>query len=194
MIDRYVLGLDLSLTSTGVAMVHECGEVYTTAVKSPSPKGPQSIAQKATRMQRIQQEALGWAFDGWDSAVVEACAMAVIESPSPGSIGGQPHERGGLWWRFATELTEAGITVATVAPKTREVYATGHGKGKGAAGKRAVFDAVIDAYGHLVELGSNDEADAVILAAMGARQMGWPVDDPLPAEKLRAMASAKWPA
>ncbi|GMA22268.1 hypothetical protein GCM10025864_44320 [Luteimicrobium album] len=43
-----------------------------------------------------------------------------------------------------------------------------------------------------VDITGNDEADALILAAMGARHLGHPIDD-VPATHLAAMNGGQWP-
>jgi crossover junction endodeoxyribonuclease RuvC len=43
-------------------------------------------------------------------------------------------------------------------------------------------------------LRGNDEADALVLAAMGSRHLGQPLEGSLPAAHLGAMAGAKWPS
>ena len=68
-----------------------------------------------------------------------------------------------------------------VPPKTRAKYATGNG----GADKRAVLAAVRAAYPQFT-IRNDNEADAVVLAAIGARSLGHPIDD-LPASHLAAL-------
>jgi hypothetical protein len=44
-----------------------------------------------------------------------------------------------------------------------------------------------------VDITGNDIADALVLAAMGARQLGTPIETSLPAVHLTAMTKISWP-
>jgi hypothetical protein len=68
-------------------------------------------------------------------------------------------------------------------------YATG----KGMIAKDAVLAAVVRRYVG-IDVTCNDEADALILAAMGARHLGQPIEDSLPLTHLAAMDNVHWPA
>lgn len=193
-----VVGLDLSLTCTGLALIGPSGlddyeqSVYTHRVKS-SGKKDAPAQQTALRIEAMARQILTWIFleQGENEWVPD---LAVIESPSFGSNGGAAHERGGLWWWIAGELASAGVAIATVAPKTRAIYGVGHGSGSGTAGKREVKEATQSRYGHLCEIPDDNVADAVLLAAMGARHLHRPIDEGLvPTSHLRAMESSKWP-
>lgn len=177
-----IVGLDLSLTSTGVALIAG-NDISTYRVRSKGSKDA-SIADTALRLDTIAQFVIGWATDEWSLGL----DLAVIEAPSFGSRNGSQHERGGLWWKVAGILWEMDVPIATVAPTTRAKYATGSGK----ADKDEVLAAAIKRY-PAAEITGNDVADAVVLAAMGARHLGVPVEDSLPAKSLEAMATAKWP-
>jgi Holliday junction resolvasome RuvABC endonuclease subunit len=76
---------------------------------------------------------------------------------------------------------------ALVAPPTRAIYAAGK-----AASKDTVMLAVERRYGHLIEVGNNDEADALVLLAMACHHYGKPLAD-VPASHARALTSVKWP-
>lgn len=178
-----IIGLDLSLTSTGVAVVNHSPTFGTTAaVDSIQSKGKATatLTDRSTRLRGL----VGKITDHARNA-----DLIVIEGPSFGQArqGGQ-HDRAGLWWLTVARLTGLGLTVVEVAPATRAKYATG----KGNAGKDAVLAAVVRRYAD-VDVTGNDEADALVLAAMGARWAGHPIDDPLPALQLAAMAKPQWP-
>lgn len=178
-----IAGLDLSLTSTGIAVIYGNGTIGTHRIQSKGKKGA-SIAGTAQRIEGIVQSAIGLVADEGRLA----CTLAVIEAPSYGSTMGSQHERGGLWWSVAIALERMGVPIATVSPQGRAKYATG----KGNAGKDEVLAAVIKRYTE-ADVAGNDIADAVVLAAMGARHLGMPVDD-VPMKNLEAMAGAKWPS
>jgi crossover junction endodeoxyribonuclease RuvC len=117
--------------------------------------------------------------------------IVVIESPAYGSVTGHMHDRSGLWWLVCARLTANGIPVVEVTPQQLKMYALGKGGGAG-TGKDAVLASVIRRY-PTVDITSNDTADALVLAAMGARHLGHPIESDLPALHLRAMAKLAWP-
>ena len=76
-----------------------------------------------------------------------------------------------------------------MTPTARAKYGTG----KGNAAKDAVLAAVIRRY-PAVDVTGNDEADALILAAMGARHLGIPLElSPVPGPCLDALLKVRWP-
>lgn len=190
-----VVGLDLSLTCTGMARLWVDVPCFETGRAKSTGKKSATVEQTALRISSLACDINSFVFDGYDDDAIHDTKLAVIESPSFGSVGGAAHERGGLWWRVASELAELCIPIATVAPKTREKYAMGVAKGKGAEGKKAVKLAVQARYGHLADIPDDNVADAVVLAAMGARWLRRPIDNALglPEGSLGAMRSAKWP-
>lgn len=178
-----VAGLDLSLTSTGIARVEVSGvgaRVWDVTRLKSAGKADATLAQRRTRLDHLASD------------LVQAVGMAdlvVVEGPSFGQArqGGQ-HDRAGLWWLVVDRLHEIGCPVAEVTPNGRAKYGTG----KGNAGKDDVLTATIRRYPDVVFSG-NDEADAVLLAAMGARNLGWPIEASLPAAHLAAMDAVRWP-
>jgi crossover junction endodeoxyribonuclease RuvC len=176
-----VVGVDLSLTSTGLADSHGATDRYRTKpTKSPG------LLDDLGRIERITHAVSMFSVfgpDGWSAALV------VIEGPafSRGGMGGQ-HVRAGLWWAIAARLSSHDVLrLLIVPPNVRAMYATGRGN----AGKDEVLAAAIKRYPNW-DITGNDVADAVILAAIGARLLGHPVDD-LPKTHLRALAKVTLP-
>ncbi|WP_460871887.1 hypothetical protein [Nocardioides pakistanensis] len=177
---RKIVGLDLSLTSTGVAVI--VGQHAHVDRIQTKPAG-NAIADRSKRLRAIVGNIAAWCSDA---------PLVVVEGPSLGQgrqVG--THDRAGLWWLTVARLTGMGLHVVEVPPAVVKKYATGKGGGKD-AGKDQVLASVIRRYPH-VEVTGNDEADALVLAAMGARWAGHPIDDPLPALQLAAMAKPQWP-
>lgn len=172
-----VAGLDLSLTSTGVAMVNPEGAHFTDRIKSKDQAGA-SLGQRQDRLRGIADNVI---------ATVTGSDLIVIEGPSYASKFGHPHDRSGLWWMVVSRLMHAGLDVIDVAPSARAKYATGAGN----AGKDAVLAAAVKRYPEW-DITGNDVADAVILAAMGCRHLGHPIDS-LPQIHLTAMTKVRWP-
>lgn len=171
-----IVGIDLSLTSTGIAVM--CADIIDVQRIRSVGRKDATVTDTAKRIDTI------------GSAVALNAAgtdLAVIEAPSFGSRNGSQHERGGLWWDVIRRLVRLGVPIATVSPQCRAKYATGRGN----AGKDEVLAAVVRRYPD-VDVTGNDVADALVLAAMGARWLGAPIDD-LPKTHLAAMDGAKWP-
>lgn len=180
-----VVGLDSSLTSYGLARLDLPGLIPDPSVRvsrltsKPPPADEVTLDTRSHRLRRLA----GGAFN--------ACAgadLVMIEGPSYASDSGAAHDRAGLWWMVVGRLTGQGYTVVEVPPSTVKVYATGNG----GAPKDQVLAAVIRRY-PAVEVSGNDEADALVLAAMGARHLGQPIEPDLPQTHLRAMKAVKWP-
>lgn len=178
-----VAGIDLSLTSTGIAVARNSRIVSVGTVKSTGRKGDDLISRHA-RLGNLADEIIG-------RVHVIRPQMVVVENPSYGSRHGSQHDRSGLWWLVVDSMLTEGYPVATVSPQGRAKYGTG----KGNASKDAVLAAVVRRYSRddmLIE--GNDVADATLLAAMGSRHMGKPVETwTVPETHLAAMAGAAWP-
>ncbi|MGW0052067.1 hypothetical protein [Nocardia nova] len=174
-----VVGLDLSLTSTGIA-VTKPGDpaIWCGTVKSAGAVGA-TWQQRYRRMTNIVGRILPAIPDG---------ALVVMEAPSYGSTTGHQHDRSGLWWMVYDLLAGTTRTVVPVPPNSRAKYGTG----KGNSGKDAVLAAAIRRYAD-VQISGNDEADAVILTAMGCRLIGKPIDDPMPKLNLEPMGKLTMP-
>lgn len=187
-----VVGLDLSLTSTGWARIvtnprlhglsERVGGVEVGRINS-NGRADASLTERRARI-----------FGLADTISTEACrwgpTLVVVEAPS---LGQKPQrgdfDRHGLWWATVSDITPRYAPVVEVSPSCLKKYATG----KGNAGKDAVLAAVVRRYPD-VEITGNDEADALILAAMGARHLGEPIETSLPAVNLAAMDKIAWPA
>lgn len=164
-----VIGLDLSLTSTGVA-----GVDWAEALK-PRHKGHRRLSWLRSEI--------------WDRT--KNADLVVVEGPAygRGSQAGH-HELSGLWWMITHDLWRRDLPYAVCPPKVRAMYATGSGN----AGKGEVRDGVRRHFGVECDGASRyDKADAVTMAVLGAHWLGYPVAD-LPASHTRALGSVAWPA
>lgn len=164
-----VVGIDPSLTSTGVAISGTPVQVERIQSKGSTDSAwPDRFARISSIAHRIVTD-------------IPDGALAVMEAPSYGSVGGAAHDRTGLWW-FTYRLLEAkGCRIVPVAPSQRSKYATGSGR----AQKDHVLAAAVKRYPD-IDITGNDVADAVILMAMGCRLAGRPIDD-VPATHLAAL-------
>lgn len=174
-----VAGLDLSLTGTGLA-------TSTGIVGRIGNKGRKDATWPQREM-RIRGLAL--TIGRWVEQLPDRPVLVVIEGPSYGSGTGQQWDRAGLWWRVLAGLVDAQLPYVVVPPSVRAVYATG----KGNATKAQVVEAVTRRWGAVwPELGSDDVADACVLAALGAQGLGEPLV-PVPQSHARAVATVAWP-
>ncbi len=174
----YILGLDLSLTGTGVCLIADGGFPVITRTTT-----VHTIKTKLTGHERLQ-----WILDM--TGIHRIPDLVVLEGPAYSRQAGQSghHERAGLWWLIAHKLWLAKIPYAVVPPNVRAKYATG----KGNSGKDEVLVSVVKRYGHLCDVADNNQADALILAAMGAHHLGAPIVD-VPKLNATALEVAKWP-
>lgn len=180
-------GLDLSLTGAGVALAWR------------DPHGQEGIQSSrhatdgttyllAPRWARISRQAV----DVMDAL----CALGrpdlvLIEGPAHNQSGGASHDRSALWWLVVGRLLNNGVEVVEVVTQHLKMYATGRGT---KVSKAEVVSEVTRRYGHLLPyLRSDDEADGIVLAALGLHRVTGVPLAPLPQTHTRALASVKWP-
>ena len=178
-----IIGIDPSLTATGAAAIDitttpngAIDGIFCETIQS-GPKG------KAHRDRLHRFLLIGIDIDGFfeESFGGEKPDLAVIEGPSYASSGSGTWERAGLWWSIISYLEGSGLPIVEVPPSVRCKYATGRGN----ASKDEVTVAAVRRYPH-APIEDNNQADAVILAAIGARLTGHPIDD-LPKTHLAAL-------
>lgn len=172
------LGLDLSLTSTGIAIAWwTAGDELSVNTNVITTAAEQSML---ARIRYISDEIRTWT-RGQPSLVV-------IEGPSHNSRGGMAHERAGLWWRVFDQLDCIDVPVAVMAPATLKKYVTGKGAGKG-TDKLAMHGAAVRRIPKFD--GGGDEADAAWLALAGADHLGAP--SLVPERHRDALKAVQWP-
>lgn len=170
-----ITGLDLSLTSTGVASIYwgmAMGQVSTARIIPPA-----KLGTGHERLQFLLEQI---------AAAAHGANYVVLEGPSYGSPNAQ-HKMGGLWWLVAHGLYRRGQPYAIVTPQQRAKYITG----KGNAGKDEVLLAAARRYPQ-VQLAGNDDADALVLAAMCADHLHNPLAV-MPEAQRAVLAKVSWP-
>lgn len=174
-----VVGIDLSLASTGVAAIQVDRHGHTISVDRIATRpGGGTLTDRANRLRHIVGQLNLW---------TAGAGLVVIEGPALRLQSGAAHERAGLWWIVAARLIANHTPVAVVPPANRAKYAAGRGN----AGKDEVLASVLRRYPQ-VPVAGHDEADALVLAAMGARWLDQPIEQ-LPLDHLAAMKGAHWP-
>lgn len=169
------LGLDLSLRSTGVASALG----WCTRIRPGGPGSPNRHMCGLERLRYIVGRVRALAVD-YDLAVIEGAAYA---------RGGQAghDELSALRWMVRDIVDRAGIPIAMVPPTTLKLWATGSGK----ASKADMIAAAVTLH-PLADVRTDDEADALHLADMGAIWLAG--SGPLPDHQQRAMRGVPWPA
>jgi crossover junction endodeoxyribonuclease RuvC len=181
-----VVGIDLSLTCTGLALppAHADAKSRTIAIKKPS---GQTTANGWPELRRLR-----WMRDQIVNEVTQLAdgphpVLAVIEGIAISRQTGQHMTRAGLWWLVVDALDLIpGVSVAVVTPTCRAKYATG----KGNAGKDVVMREVARRFPDFE--GGEDEADALVLRAMGLDHLGTPLAA-MPQTHRAALAAVDWP-
>lgn len=155
-----VVGLDPSLTATGVASTSG----QTRLLRPGKRRGPE-------RLVWIRENIL---------SLVSGAELVVVEGYSYGSQHSHAHALGELGGVVRVALFEAGIPYLDIPPSTLKKYATGKGNAK----KELVL---VEAVKRLDYPGANDnEADALWLRAIGREVLGDPIVE-LPKVHLKAM-------
>jgi Holliday junction resolvasome RuvABC endonuclease subunit len=169
-----VIGLDLSLTGSGVASTNGwCERVGLPDITT------KSLGERIIAVDYLVNEIV---------RLTGHPDMVCIEIPAFSRAGGGALERGSLWWLVVRRLAGREIPVAEVAIQHRMRYATG----KGAASKGAIIDAVARRWPVFETGGDDNLADAAVLAALGADRLGHPLAA-MPATHRKALDGVHWP-
>jgi Holliday junction resolvasome RuvABC endonuclease subunit len=167
------LGLDLSLTGTGWAVVDTDRRTTRVGTISTVPGPP--------------EPRLTYILDEIPTAGV---ALAAVEAFLPGVTGGKSVERGALHLMTRIKLWRAGIPFALVHVSRVKKYATG----AGGANKTQIQDALIRRLGldECPRFADDNQADAFVLALMAADRLGEPLVA-MPASHREVMGKVEWP-
>lgn len=171
---RRVVGLDISLTATGIASSLGWSRVVG--------RSDITTAPLLIRMAAVSELA--------DSILRHTGRpeLAVVEVPAYRALGGGVLERSLLWGLVVRGLISREIPVAEVYNNTRMKYATG----KGLASKGAIVDAVARRYPRYLTGGNDNLADAIVLCAMGCDWLGHPLAR-VPKAHRAALDAVSWP-
>lgn len=170
-----VIGLDLSLTCTGVAGVLPAGGWAATIRSQPSAE-----VSPFSRLRLIRAGVMDYVRDA---------DLVVVEGLSLGSQTGHHLTRAGLWHLVMEAVDAACIPWAEASPAAVKKYATGNG----GASKDAVLLAVERRWGRHVRVDNNNEADALTLAAMGSHHLQVSTLTTVPKAHAAALDKVRWP-
>lgn len=161
------VGIDPSLSSTGVALIGGEGSFELTTVRSAPASDLRGQVFRLTSIVRGVLRALPDRFD-----------VLVIEEPNSRMQYGGLGERNGLYWLILSQMMSRADLLLPVTPSTRAAYAAGDHRlpedGKKTS-KRAVIAEQERRFPGAV-FRNDDEADALAMASMGARFLGHPVE------------------
>jgi Holliday junction resolvasome RuvABC endonuclease subunit len=164
----YAVGIDQSLTSTGLAAIHGA-ETTVWRLRYPTRKPSQDV--------RIyQHERLDYLAEGVRNAICGADVVA-IEDMAFGAKGDALTDLAGLFWMVRHILWQHHVPYVVINSSHRRKWITGRGD----APKDEVLTAAIKRFPH-VDVRGNDEADALVLAAMTSDHYGWPIAQ-MPADR-----------
>lgn len=130
-------------------------------VKSKSGDGSHSFTQR--RLQGIVT-AISTQLDRMPSLIV-------LENPAFSRVGGHNHDRSWLWGKIYDACAERELPIITPTPTQRAKYAAGRGN----APKTMVVAHTMKHW-PTVTIANDNEADALVLAAIGCRILGLPID------------------
>lgn len=173
----WVVGIDLSLTSTALAAYHTgTGELYLHRVRSTGSTSD-TLAMKIARYRTLATNVV--------SAALVCCPVAVAIEGAQFSTSKDTsaHRRAGLWWRVVDLVDEAGVPVVEVPVSTVKKWGTG----KGNASKDMMLAAAVRRWPQVTQ---NDEADAAHLADLLAYLVGGEI---VPRTKARDAILTKIP-
>jgi crossover junction endodeoxyribonuclease RuvC len=176
-----VIGLDLSLTGTGIAATH-------TGDGEPRLWCSTRTPVRRPTLTRIDHHRLHEAVSLIMGAARCRPDVVAIEEPIVTATGGVPLRMAELHGAVKHWLWSRSIPYVDVHLSKVKTYATGHGGAK----KDAVLASMIATYGRLVHIGTHDEADALSLLAMTLDAYGQPLID-RPDTYRRALDGVRWP-
>lgn len=182
-----VIGLDLSLTSTGVSDGRRHFAIETDRDDQLEKRFDDIVMEINPFFRRSDPEesVLDWT----------PASLVVIEGPAFSKQLQPGHEElSGLRGLVRYQLWRAGYPFAIVPPTTLKAYTTGYGK----ASKAQMYQACQERHGLnlkgvKVAHGRDDMVDAFALAAMGYARLGKPLPTQGPPPPMKSLLAVDWP-
>ena len=168
-----IVGLDLSLTSSGIA-IWEPDSIQTYARGFTGHKGDSPLTRNP-KISKLSQEVVALVPDG---------SFVVIEGPSYKSVSTSSWDRAGLWHAVVAGCAKKGCSVSCTPPLNAKMWLTGHP----GASKSLMIACVRDLTGHIP--GTDDEADALTFALMGAHHLGLVAEEE--PYRVKALSGVEW--
>lgn len=179
-----VVGIDPSLRAAGVAILTGSDQ-RTAAIGGLCSLGREGRAKDgySERSARIVAQTRRVV-----RAVPADAELVVIEAMPP-HMKPQPYlgDRWAVWFGIHSSLAPR-VPVAVVNPSTRAMWATGKGNANKAAVVAAMRDLWPDAH-----IADDNEADALVLACVGAHRLGWSLPFEIKERHTSILADVAWP-
>ncbi|MGW4123652.1 hypothetical protein [Nocardia sp. NPDC004711] len=182
-----VVGIDPSLTSTGLAIIRTTppgdpwglDPVEFRTIASTGKKGD-TWAQRSERLRSLRDRTM--------NRVPRDAELVVLEGPALGVRG--PGQHDSAWYRgkLYDACAALGIPVLVCPPTSRAKWATDNGH----ASKVDVAVAISKLWPH-AEFRGDDQADALCLASIGAQHLGLPVPYRVLERHKLAICKLEWP-
>jgi len=188
-----IVGLDLSLTSTGIAVLTPCANgVRPIRLRSVGEDGRRDDDyQRRSRRVRAQASAvLRTVMDATDGGHI---ALVVLEGPIyAGKLLPSYFDRAGLFHGVYGAFDARDVPIAVIPNNTGHQFVTGRARPADSK-KSDIVEEAAKWWPNGPRVHNSDEADALGLAVMGAMHLGhkppfWPR-----ARHYNAIASASWP-
>lgn len=168
-----ILGIDSSLTGTGLCRIEiddvdhsrYAIEVHTVRTAGPKTKTRREYSRRITHVVKTV------------AAAMEGVDVIMMEELAYGAKGATAFVLPWLWGRIIDEAEQRDIPLAFSNIQQLKKYATG----SGASDKTQVMARMIRAFPS-VNITNDNESDAMVLALMGARGWGYPLDHPTQAK------------
>ncbi|GAA2830230.1 hypothetical protein [Nonomuraea rubra] len=179
MIPFHVVGLDISLTSTGMATgLGWCEKTGRDGIT----KLP--LQSKYRALNRLASDII--VLTNAEKAHLVLVEKLVFNRQDGGRGGAG--ERSYLYYRTMGIIADAGVPIVEVPQATLKTYALGKGSGE----KNEIVDSVARRLPMFHTGGKHDMADAAVLAALGADYLGHPLAD-MPKAHRAAIDKLTWP-
>ena len=153
------LGLDLSLTASGVVLIHEAGEIVKQEVVKSKPVGKKPI-DELNRILGIRDRIMAIVEHDSHRSLIK---MSCIEAPAYMAKGTSLVQLGALSFFVREALMTRGIPFLLVAPTSAKKHLTGSGKGD----KNIILMETYKRYGGVI---MNDNVADALTEAHIARQ------------------------
>lgn len=184
-----VVGIDLSLTGTGLATIEDVvisasgphAWDITSEVITSKGKQDDGLESRFNRQSTISSGVLEYTLGGsYTHELIERPDLVVIESLfNSGTFAGSLIDRAGLWWRIVGTLLVFDVPVVTATPQQGKKFLTGAGNAD--KGAMAMYAAKLyPQWTPSTSKNANDEADGVALASVGVGLCNSDTDWPFP--------------
>jgi Holliday junction resolvasome RuvABC endonuclease subunit len=180
-----VVGIDPSLTSTGIAVIRDGDPCNLCSFGHDGDDAPTWVK----RSRRVKSQVI----EITRRTLSHEPALIVIEGPLlQGPLTGLAFDRYALFLSLVDQFDVARLPFAVVHLATRATWATGKGESKA---KRDVFAAIKREWPAWVtrHVTNDDIGDALVLAAMGSAHLGDTLPIDVPDWRRNNLANVKWP-